>query len=36
MMIYKNNPAVHAQASGTPGSKIQLITLQPIAHLKKR
>ena len=35
MMIYKNNPAVHAQASGTPGSKIQLNIFQSFAYLKK-
>ena len=36
MMILRNNPAVHAQAFGTPGSKTHLNTFQPIAHLKKR
>ena len=36
MMILGNNPAVHAQASVTPGSKIQRNTFQSIAHLKKR
>lgn len=36
MMILRNNLAVHAQTSGTPGSGIQLNTFQPNAHLKKR
>jgi hypothetical protein len=30
MMMYKNNPAVHAQVSGTPGSKIQLNIFKPL------
>lgn len=36
MMIYKNIPAVHAQASGTSDSKIQLNTFQSITYSKKR